>query len=113
MPELHIPEGCGGLPLLDISLGGTVTIADQAPGGLMDTGGSHPTLREQLAAAAHSPPPTSSDLSHKPPLTSSPISLNSGAQDTTSTDKLVDITLGNCDSNSSFSSKYINCVSIF
>ncbi|XP_063888379.1 mucin-2-like isoform X2 [Scylla paramamosain] len=104
VPELHIPEGSVSLPLLDISLGGTVTIADQAPGGLLGTG-SQPTLREQLAAA-HSPPPTSSVLPHSTPAlpASSMISLNVESQDSSSTDKLMDITLGNSNSNSSFSS---------
>ncbi|MPC33376.1 Protein cramped-like [Portunus trituberculatus] len=104
VPELHIPEGSVSLPLLDISLGGTVTIADQAPGGLLGTG-SQPTLREQLAAA-HSPPHIASVLPHSPPPlpASSMISLNTGSQDSSSADKLMDITLGNSNSNSSFSS---------
>ncbi|KAG0725187.1 hypothetical protein GWK47_039090 [Chionoecetes opilio] len=104
VPELHIPEGSLGLPLLDISLGGTVTIADQTPGGLLTTA-SQPTLREQLAAA-HSPPSISSVLPHsEPPISaSSMISLNTGSQDSSSAHKLMDITLGNSNSNSSFSS---------
>ena len=116
VPEIHIPECSVSLPLLDISLGGTVTIAEQAPSGLLGTGtgtGIQRTLREQLAAA-HSPPPISSVLRHNeaPLSAASMINLNTGSQDSScSADKLMDITLGNSNSNSSFSSECV-CVCV-
>nr|XP_045622228.1 uncharacterized protein LOC123772892 isoform X2 [Procambarus clarkii] len=94
VPELHIPEGSVNLPLLDISLGGTVTITDQATN-LLSTD-PHSSLVDLASTTVTSTPMKSS------PAMSTMIGMNSMQE--TSSDKLLDITLGISNSNSSFSS---------
>nr|XP_053626155.1 uncharacterized protein LOC128684033 [Cherax quadricarinatus] len=95
VPELHIPEGSVNLPLLDISLGGTVTIRDQTAN-LLSTD-PDATLGMDLASTTATSTPVKSS-----PVTSTMICINPLQE--TSSDKLLDITLGISNSNSSFSS---------
>lgn len=100
VPELHIPEGVVNLPLLDISLGGTVTLEDQAPSLLGES--ATVTLGAEVPPVSTISTVTSTSVR----LTTSTSSMSgvSSLQETSS-DKLLDITLGISNSNSSFSSK--------
>ncbi|KAK3878583.1 hypothetical protein Pcinc_016796 [Petrolisthes cinctipes] len=96
VPELHIPEGSVNIPsLLDISIGGTVTLSEQVPGLLSSNTDPEDTLGVPLVSSSATPTPTTAVTTMV-----GAISL----QDSSSSDKLLDITLGNSNSNSSFSS---------
>lgn len=98
VPELHIPEGSVNIPgLLDISIGGTVTLSEQVPGLLSSSTDPEDTLGVPLASSSATVTPTTAATTMV-----GAISL----QDSSSSDKLLDITLGNSNSNSSFSGKF-------
>lgn len=99
VPELHIPEGVVNLPLLDISLGGTVTLEDQAPSLLGES--TTVTLGAEMPPVSTVSTVTSTYVR----LTTSTSSMSGvNSLQETSSDKLLDITLGISNSNSSFSS---------
>ncbi|KAG7166214.1 cramped-like [Homarus americanus] len=99
VPELHIPEGSVGLPLLDISLGGTVTLADHTPDLLRP--GCHTGLGVNLVSCA---PVTTVTSASAASLSATATMIGVNPVQETSSDKLLDITLGISNSNSSFSS---------
>lgn len=98
VPELHIPEGSVNIPsLLDISIGGTVTLSEQVPGLLSSSTDPEDTLGVPLVSSSATVTPTTVATTMV-----GAISL----QDSSSSDKLLDITLGNSNSNSSFSGEF-------
>lgn len=98
VPELYIPEGSLNLPLLDISIGGTVSLSEQTSGLLnseLDSKGAdfptNTTAKHSSSTSVRSSTPT-------------PAGTNENCIQGTSSEKLLDITLGISNSNSSFSS---------
>ncbi|XP_068210212.1 protein cramped-like [Palaemon carinicauda] len=98
VPDLYIPEGSLNLPLLDISMGGTVSLNEQASGLLNSELDSKGAEYPESTTAKHD----SSDCIRS--STPTPIVSSENCMQGTSSDKLLDITLGISNSNSSFSS---------
>ena len=103
VPELHIPEGTLNLPLpeLDISIGGTVSLADQTSGLLSS---EHADRNTVVQITSVKDDPTASPVRSSTPTSSA---ANEHRIEEAPSEKLLDITLGISNSDSSFSSKLI------